>query len=261
MKQWVDGALVDLPAGLPADGGAPVRGDAPLAPFETMRATGRALPLLRRHLARLGAAAARLGLPCAEPAGLEAAALDLLARNGHARGAVRLCLRPSAGRAQWELTTRAVPPSLPVLLLPCIARRPAGAPPADLKAEPRAFQDGVLAEARAGGADDGIVLGVRGEVLETATANLWLLLDGTWVTPPLDGRILPGIARALVLERASRCGIAVGERPCDLADLHRARALCTTNAVHGPRAAALPGAAVAEPDSRLASLWRDAVPD
>ena len=40
-----------------------------------------------------------------------------------------------------------------------------------------------------------------GELLETTRANVFVVRDGVLRTPPLDGRILPGITRAVVLER------------------------------------------------------------
>jgi para-aminobenzoate synthetase/4-amino-4-deoxychorismate lyase len=173
---------------------------------------------------------------------------------------LRLSLVPTASGVHWEMTTRPLTRVLrQVALIPTTARRPDGAPPADLKAAPRTFYDNVLAEAQASGADDGIVLGEGGEVLETATANLWLLLDGVWVTPPLDGRLLPGIARGRLLEVAARSGVPVAERVCRLDDLHRANALAVSNAVHGPRAAVLLAAGrrppVEQRHDHLLELW------
>jgi branched-subunit amino acid aminotransferase/4-amino-4-deoxychorismate lyase len=255
--KWLDGALLAddaPPTAAIASAMAPV-------PFETLRAGARSVPLLPRHLARLHAAAARLRIPCTPPPRLEAAMLELLAANQAPRGIVRISLLRAATTAHWLLQTRPAPVSGTVRLLPCLLRRPADAPPADLKAEPRSFYDGVLAEARAGTADDGIVLSGTGELLETAVGNLFLLLDGVWTTPPLDGRVLPGIARALVLEHAAAHGLRVAERRTDLVDLHRASALVVTNAVHGPRPAALVGTPVGDLDSRLVALWRNVVPD
>jgi para-aminobenzoate synthetase/4-amino-4-deoxychorismate lyase len=229
-----------------------------VAPFETMGEVGGALPLWDRHLARLQAAAARLRQPFSPPAALHAAALELLRSRAH--GVLRLSLVPTASGVHWEMTTRPLTRVLrQVALIPTTARRPDGAPPADLKAAPRTFYDNVLAEAQASGADDGIVLGEGGEVLETATANLWLLLDGVWVTPPLDGRLLPGIARGRLLEVAARSGVPVAERVCRLDDLHRANALAVSNAVHGPRAAVLLAAGrrppVEQRHDHLLELW------
>ncbi|MFY9344594.1 MAG: aminotransferase class IV, partial [Planctomycetota bacterium] len=138
--------------------------------------------------------------------------------------------------------------------------RPATAPPADLKSEPRGFYDAVRQQAQDGGADDGIVVAADGAVLETALGNLWLRLDGGWVTPPAAGRILPGIARGLVLAQAAKAGRPVAERACDLGDLQRASALAHSNAVYGVRPACLlgQGPAVQIVDSELGPLWRAA---
>ena len=112
-------------------------------------------------------------------------------------------------------------------------------------------------QAQDGGADDGIVVDSDGALLETAWGNLWALLGDTWVTPPLDGRVLPGIARALLLEQAQRTGLITEERELTLADLHSAAALAHSNAVYGPRPACLVGekAAVDIVDTQLVPLW------
>lgn len=251
--RWFDGAFLggdspQLPAGIGA--------------FESMAAVGGSLPLWRRHLQRLQAAAARLQLPFAPPPDLAAAAAELLLHNNDQDGALRLALLPGP---HWELTSRRRAPAPRIVrLIPTVQRRPAGAPPADLKATPRPFYDAVRQEAQAGAADDGVILGDDGAVLETATANLFLLLDGSWCTPPLDGRILPGIARAVLLERAAAAGLPIAERACDLADLHRASQLAVSNAVHGPRPAYLvrAGGDPVQPfDTPLQPLWRDALAD
>jgi para-aminobenzoate synthetase/4-amino-4-deoxychorismate lyase len=258
MTAWVDGAFV-------GDGAVPRATSAAPGPFETMGAERGDLPRWRLHLARLAAAAARLGLPFAEDVALRAAAVELLLHNGHTEDVLRLSLVPRTGRVQTVLTTRARGPSLAcVRLLPAVVQPPVPAQPRDLKLWPRPFYDAVLQQAQDGGANDGIVVAPDGEVLETATGNLWLRLRGEWVTPPLDGRVLPGIARALLLEQARRRGLPVAERRCDLGDLQRAEAMAHSNAVWGPRPAALLGAgpaAVAWVDTELRPVWRAAAAD
>jgi branched-subunit amino acid aminotransferase/4-amino-4-deoxychorismate lyase len=103
------------------------------------------------------------------------------------------------------------------------------------------------------------VIGRDGVVLEAALGNLWLRLEGVWVTPALDGRVLPGIARAALLERGADAGVAMAERAVSLPDVHRADALAHSNAVYGPRPAALLGARpkVEPVDAELGALWRD----
>lgn len=224
--------------------------------FETMGALGGRLPLWERHLARLAAGAARLGVAdFAVPGDLRARAEALLRERGEPDGVLRLEWRDGA----FAMAVRARGGPRVVRLLPCVVQPESGAPPADLKAMPRTFYDALLAEARASGADDGIAIGRDGALLETATCNLWVRLGGAWCTPPLDGRVLPGVARAFVLERGGASGIEVCERRVDLGDLHRAEALAVTNAVHGPRAATLLGQEPMAPDPALRRLWQDAV--
>jgi para-aminobenzoate synthetase/4-amino-4-deoxychorismate lyase len=44
-----------------------------------------------------------------------------------------------------------------------------------------------------------LLVDADGDVLEAAYANVWLKTDDGWLTPPADGRILPGITRARLL--------------------------------------------------------------
>jgi branched-subunit amino acid aminotransferase/4-amino-4-deoxychorismate lyase len=69
------------------------------------------------------------------------------------------------------------------------------------------------------------------ELCELPTANLFVLLDGALVTPPLLAPCLPGVARAVLLESGRVGGHAVVERALPLADLSRATACLYTNAV------------------------------
>lgn len=65
-----------------------------------------------------------------------------------------------------------------------------------------------LREARARGADEVIMLNLRGEVTEAAVANVAFVREGTIVTPPLEAGILSGITRQLVLnEVAAAIGV------------------------------------------------------
>lgn len=71
------------------------------------------------------------------------------------------------------------------------------------------------------------------DVLETIRGNIFLLKKGTLVTPALDGRILPGIARAQTIEVARDIGIDVAERPLALDELFAADEVFTTGSVRG----------------------------
>ena len=60
-----------------------------------------------------------------------------------------------------------------------------------------------------------------GAALEAARGSLFTAGRGWLATPPLDGRILPGIARRRTLEIAREQGIEVREQRLTLADVHR----------------------------------------
>ena len=62
-------------------------------------------------------------------------------------------------------------------------------------------------EAAAGDFAEAIALGPDGRVSEGSGQNVFLVRDGTVVTPEVDGTFLPGITRAAVLDLASDLGI------------------------------------------------------
>lgn len=70
-------------------------------------------------------------------------------------------------------------------------------------------------------------------VLEAERANVFAVIGGTLTTPPTDGRILPGIARARVIEIARELGTEVVERAIPLTGLATADELFLTGSVRG----------------------------
>lgn len=71
------------------------------------------------------------------------------------------------------------------------------------------------------------------ELLEAGWANLFAVHEGTLWTPPADGRILPGIARATLLEIARDEGVTTFESPLRTEDLYSAEETFLTNSVRG----------------------------
>ena len=60
--------------------------------------------------------------------------------------------------------------------------------------------------AQKNGFDEIICVNESGEVTEGAVSNFLFLVDGQWVTTPLSAGVLPGVQRAIVIER---CGVTV----------------------------------------------------
>jgi para-aminobenzoate synthetase/4-amino-4-deoxychorismate lyase len=73
----------------------------------------------------------------------------------------------------------------------------------------------------------------RNEVLEAAWANVFATRDGALFTPPLDGRILPGVTRAKIVELARSQGIEVTERRLSIGELKQADEVFLTNSTRG----------------------------
>lgn len=92
-----------------------------------------------------------------------------------------------------------------------------------------------LREARSRGADDVVMLNLRGEVTEAATSNIVFIRAGEAITPPLNAGILEGITRGLLLRRvAPAAGVKAREaivRPEDLAAMDECFLLSSTKDV------------------------------
>ncbi|MBY8610531.1 aminodeoxychorismate synthase component I [Burkholderia arboris] len=94
----------------------------------------------------------------------------------------------------------------------------------------RAEYDRAWQAAEALGGFDMLFVNERGEVTEGGRSNLFVKLDGQWVTPPLSSGVLPGVMRGVLLD--DRAFGAV-ERVVTQDDLARAEGLLLTNALRG----------------------------
>ncbi len=72
-----------------------------------------------------------------------------------------------------------------------------------------------------------------GSVLEGSRSNLFAVRGGAVITPPTDGRILPGVARARAIEVARTVGIEVIERGLSVDELAAADEVFMTGGVRG----------------------------
>ncbi|KVH43860.1 chorismate-binding protein [Burkholderia diffusa] len=94
----------------------------------------------------------------------------------------------------------------------------------------RADFDRAWQAAEALGGFDMLFVNERGEVTEGGRSNLFVKLDGQWVTPPLSSGVLPGVMRGVLLDDRT---FGAEERIVTLDDLARADALLLTNALRG----------------------------
>ncbi|MEN8515049.1 bifunctional anthranilate synthase component I family protein/class IV aminotransferase [Burkholderia sp. RS02] len=94
----------------------------------------------------------------------------------------------------------------------------------------RAEYDRAWQAAEALGGFDMLFVNERGEVTEGGRSNLFVKLDGQWVTPPLASGVLPGVMRGVLLDDRA---FGAAERVVTCDDLARAQALLLTNALRG----------------------------
>jgi branched-chain amino acid aminotransferase len=234
---WLNGALVPASAARidPADRGFTL-GD---GLFETIRAADYAPAHAARHFTRMreGAAILRIPVPYTDNE-LDDALRAVLRANQLGEAALRMTLtRGPAARGvlppadpQPTLLISAGPlPASPFaarLIVAQRTRRNEGSRLSRIKS--LNYLDGIMAlqEAFEAGADDALLLNTRGDLAEATAANVFLLLDGAWITPPVEDGALPGIARALLLEAG-----AAREATITRADLQRAEAGFLTNSL------------------------------
>jgi branched-chain amino acid aminotransferase len=218
--------------------------------FETMRSYDGSIFRRAHHLDRLHRGAATLDI--ALPPQVETMVDDAL-HAGHAAGlrdaTVRLTVSrgtaapgvapPVDARPTVVVVVHPLPQFAPATYEAGISahvasgRRNERAQTAGLKT--LAYTDAVaaLAEARQAGADDAIFLDTGDHLSEATSSNLFLMREGTLVTPPLSCGALPGITRAVVLEIVRDTVLPCEESAATLEHLHRASEAFLTSSVRG----------------------------
>ena len=121
-------------------------------------------------------------------------------------------------------------------------------------------------EAIENGYDEGIMLTHDGHVSEGSGENLFLVIDGTLVTPPSSDNILMGITRGTVIKLArEELGIETTERTIDRSELYTAdECFLTGTAAHVTPVAEIDGrkvgnGQVGEISKRLQAIYFDII--
>jgi para-aminobenzoate synthetase/4-amino-4-deoxychorismate lyase len=198
--------------------------------FETMHATRQSgVRHLERHLARLARSAAELdfALPRADIRRALAAQVSALPVDAPFR--LRLAVHKD-GRFDIVVAPLDALPAGPVSLLVAPEATDEGDPFLRHKTTLRAPYDAAVADAARRGAFDMLFHNRAGFLTEGGRSNVFLQLDGAWVTPPLAAGVLPGVMRSVLLDDPSWQAI---EAPLTLADLDRAERIVVCNALRG----------------------------
>jgi branched-chain amino acid aminotransferase len=238
VKVWLDGALVDGDdAGVRVDDHGLTTGD---GCFETLKVVDGTPFALSRHLRRLRRSCAGLGIEAPDDELVRDACGAVVAANGPEVGRLRITVTAGPAplgsgrgtgtptlavvtgpRTRWEPTTA-------VALCPWVRNERSAV--AGLKTTSYAENVVALAWANKRGCSEALLANTRGELCEGTGTNVFVVLDGALMTPPLDSGCLAGVTRELLLERVEgrEEAIAVGR----LAEASEAFLTSSTRDVH-----------------------------
>jgi branched-subunit amino acid aminotransferase/4-amino-4-deoxychorismate lyase len=193
--------------------------------IETVRIRNGAAPLWYLHVRRLATSCRALGVPIPT---------ELITPEGGADRVHRLLV----SRRGLVAGERPVGSMAPVRLVTSkVVHRPY-----PHKLVDRERFDRALADAKAVGADDGLLVTAGGQVAETAIWGVFWWEDGHVAAPPVEIGILPGVARARIAELVGE----IRERKVTIDEV-RALPMFVANAVRGVvPVASLDGVAIAE---------------
>ncbi len=192
--------------------------------LETLRLEEGQFPRWALHWVRLQEAAAHFGYAVQHEA-LEQRLASLAQQHPHGVWRVRLC---SDAQGKVQATAHELPPTvLPVRVQ--LADRPiveAHSEFVRFKTTRRSHYDAFTPSS----ADvfDTLLFNASGELTEFTRGNVAVLLEGQWLTPPLDCGLLAGVGRALALGEGR-----IKEQRITLADFKRAQGLAFVNSLRG----------------------------
>lgn len=216
--------------------------------FETIKARGKSVCLRKEHLDRLELSSGLLGLPFDRGA-IEKALDETAASLPWPASRLRLTLSrgtgeglaaPDRDKAWFAITASAY--SEPTDeerqhgVTCCLAPNHRVNPLFHLPQMKRGnYADCLYAarHARQQGCREALFIDADGRLQEGATSNLFLVCNGTLVTPPAGEVVLAGIMRGQVLMTARRNGMPVQERSVSYKELFEADEAFLTNSLIG----------------------------
>ena len=208
--------------------------------FETIRFSGAKAPLWEWHMQRLLTGCERLRL--------QAPDLTVLQRRAQRRAGARPqsvvkliysagsgprgYARPQPPQPRVLVYASAMAPSPTRLLQVCWCQTRLALQPALAGIKHLNRLEQVLARAEWSDSefDEGLMLDMHGHVIAATAANLFVRVDGSWLTPALDQCGIAGIARRWLIAE-----VGAVQAPLTVAATQSADALVLTNALHGPR--------------------------
>jgi branched-chain amino acid aminotransferase len=197
MQIWLNDGLVDATTvGVALDGWPDGEGI-----FETIKTQDGQIFELGRHMRRALDAADRKGISLPGEELIRSAISNLLSAEPHPIGRLRLLFSANRFVAVHQLYEEITNPAKLM-----VTSDSDGVDGISIKAFPYTDRLDLLSKVQAKGFDEVICLNPDLDVTEGAVSNFIFRIEGTWVTSPLSSGVLPGVQRAIAIER---CGVSV----------------------------------------------------
>lgn len=217
------------------------------AVFEVIRTYGGKPFMLKEHLDRMKHSAEKISLSLPHSiARIGSLAKKCCQRAGNSESMIRVVVTRGEGpmTLNWD---DAKEPNLIIIVVPLVpypehcyrdgvslfivGRRKIPSYSLDPRIKSNGYLLNILAqnEARKLGGSEAILLNHRGEVAECTQSNLFAVIDGELLTPPLSAGILGGITRQVTLKISPRAGSPCRERIFYPEDLYGAQEVFITS--------------------------------
>ena len=169
--------------------------------FETIRTGNGEVFELARHMRRAATAAKNFKIKLPGEEEIRKAIVALLTAEPHQLGRLRLLFSKDWFVAVHQSYIEIIQPAKLTVI-----DESRLVDPIAFKTFPYSHRTGLLQLAQREGFDEIICVNESGALTEGAVSNFLFLIDGQWVTTPLSAGVLPGVQRAIVIER---CGVTV----------------------------------------------------
>lgn len=197
MKYWLNRDLVQAQkSDLDSDGWPLGSGI-----FETIRTENSQVYELGRHMRRAASAAKHFGLKLPDEEFLRSAIGQLLESEPQTLGRLRLLFSQERFVAVHQPYVEIITPAKLMK-----ASQDFDSNAIEFKTFPYTHRLSLLARAKEASFDEVICFTINGSVSEGAVSNFIFQIGGEWITTPLSAGVLPGVQRAIVIER---CGVIV----------------------------------------------------
>lgn len=175
--------------------------------FETIKTINGEPIALGRHMRRALDSALALGIQMPPEEELRSQLVTLLNKRTFDVGKLRICIYAEG----YHISHYAYIEKTEPLRLTFFSQT---VPGEHHKQFPYDHRFEILKAAQDEGFDDCILFNGKNELTESAVANLLFLIHGDWVTPPISAGVLPGVIRAIAIEK---CNVKV--RPIHISEI------------------------------------------